>query len=137
MLTKYASAVLLAALFLCGCGEPLTPEEEAERIARIEARAEARDAREQAEREWPGHELLEPSGEGIQSGRGVSEEQMRSVLPEAVNLVRENGYRCETVSAFRPLTAFADGRGFSLYCDSYNSHYRIIDRGRGLTVERG
>jgi hypothetical protein len=45
---------------------------------------------------------------------------------EAANLVRANGYRCDSVSAFRP---FFWGNGYKLVCNEFRYEYDVEDKG--------
>jgi hypothetical protein len=45
---------------------------------------------------------------------------------EAASLVRANGYRCESISAFRP---FLWGNGYNLVCNEFRYEYDVEDKG--------
>ena len=48
------------------------------------------------------------------------------LLNELVKFVRENDYRCDTISAVRP---FAGSHGFSLVCNRFGNRYEIEGKG--------
>lgn len=53
------------------------------------------------------------------------------VINDAVQLVRSDGYRCDTVSGFRPLIF---STGFELICNRFEFTYDLRDKGRGVQV---
>jgi hypothetical protein len=48
------------------------------------------------------------------------------LLNELVKFVRENDYRCDSISAVRP---FLGSRGFSLVCNRFGDRFEIEDKG--------
>lgn len=64
---------------------------------------------------------IEPNAD-IVAARGVSEAQLRRVLPDAVRMVREYGFQCDSVSSFRPLLAYD---GFLLRCNRFTRQYEL------------
>jgi hypothetical protein len=60
-------------------------------------------------------------------GEGLS----REVIEAAVQMVRQNGYRCDSVSSMQK---FLLSRGFNLYCNRFNYHFQIEDKGGRWTV---
>jgi uncharacterized protein YecT (DUF1311 family) len=49
-----------------------------------------------------------------------------------VGMVTANGYRCDSVSSFRP---YAFSRGFTLRCNSFDYTYDFADKGRGYQFQ--
>ena len=49
-----------------------------------------------------------------------------------VRMVKANGYRCSSISAFHP---FAFSRGFELVCNDFTYTYDFADKGRGYEFE--
>lgn len=48
-----------------------------------------------------------------------------------VQYIRIYGYRCDTVSAARPMVLQT---GFVVYCNRYNYEYEVVDRGGNWVV---
>lgn len=76
---------------------------------------------------------IEPNADII-AARGVTETRLRRVLPEAVDVVRQQGFQCDSVSGFRPGLAFD---GFVLRCNRFTRQYelRLVD-GYWLVIRR-
>jgi hypothetical protein len=54
------------------------------------------------------------------------------VLDESAVLIRAAGYRCDSISRFRPMFG---SRGFVLSCNDWSYKYEIEDRGGRWTVK--
>ena len=57
-----------------------------------------------------------------------SEKSTLQIIDAAIELARGNGYRCDSVSGFRPMLFT---RGFKLICNNYSYAYDIEDHGAG------
>ncbi len=55
----------------------------------------------------------------------------QKMLNTSANLIRLNGWRCDSISAF---THFMFSRGFRLTCNGFSYRYEIQDRGGQWTV---
>lgn len=62
----------------------------------------------------------------IESGATIGEGLDREAIEAAVQMVRLNGYRCDSVSSMQK---FLLSRGFHLFCNQFNYHFEIEDKG--------
>lgn len=62
----------------------------------------------------------------IVDGGGYSEAQLRKASLFGAQMAQDAGWKCDTVSAFRP---FMLSPGFTLRCNGYRYKYEIEDRG--------
>ncbi len=51
------------------------------------------------------------------------------LIDQSVNIIRENGYQCTSISGFHP---FITSRGFELTCNNFSYEYDFEDKGRGF-----
>lgn len=73
-----------------------------------------------------------PAAEAFEIEAGADiHRKVQGKLEAIVAVVEYFGYRCDTVSAARPLIF---GNGFSLYCNRFRYGYSIEDRGGNWTV---
>lgn len=62
---------------------------------------------------------------------GVVPKEREAKAQAAAEIARIYGYRCDTISEFRP---FFSGHGYILKCNRYKYTYEIEDKGRGFVV---
>lgn len=55
----------------------------------------------------------------------------QGIFDSAANLIRAFGYRCDSLSAFRP---FIMSRGFTVVCNKFAYTYELQDRGGNWVV---